>query len=202
MRLKGTERTGLRRWFAALCFGFVASVSPAEAQEFGAVVLHGPILEAPRLITKPSGFDGCLWVSTYNLYLEEGAEEPDEDSYLTLSFFSPQLVDSLFVDATPRLDALPISSARFHTRFYLTPRDGGPPPTASRKEFGNGPFESRHFLTPTSELVLAEFGIPTRFDEEGVPAPRQFTGEERATLLEEASKGVFGETLRRCFVGE
>lgn len=144
------------------------AVGQAEAQQLRAALLHGEAVEAPVLFYEPTTLASCLWLATYNLYTwKDSTVSSSGGPAITLSFFTAVDWEKYVEDSSGARQEPTVDVARFHTRVLLTPLDGSPPPTQSRKAYGDGPFAPRHYLHPLGELVLAHHGIPTRLDSAG-----------------------------------
>ena len=170
---------------------------PSGAQEFGAVLVRGDGGRDRLIVSETAGM--CLWVSTYNLNVPRGEYDVAvmETRPVTLSFYTLPLSEELLAQATDSFATPSPGGARFHTRLYRTPPGGPPPPTESRKEYGDGPFDTHHALTDLGELVLAEFDISTRRGQLGLPSKREYTAEERASILE-GRRGFEHMVVRDC----
>jgi hypothetical protein len=179
-----------------------APLSLLHGQELTAVLVHGEAVEEAWLILEPESLGMCLWGSTYNLRQEDGEPSSEEvGPTLTLSFFTKPERRAAEREGGDVADHLLVSRSRFHTRLRLTPENAGAPPTERRKEYGDGPFESRAYLTALGEFFLARLRIPTRTDPAGNPVVRNFTERERESLLDPSQGSGFRDFVRSCGAG-
>lgn len=164
-------RVRIKHVVRLVAFSLLALVQPVAGQDrpqLRAVVVHGELLDGPMYFHEPDIIASCLWAATYNLHGRQTGTPPGRDAPTITFSFVLEAEWERYVDSHGEepFDLSP-DTARFHTRIWLTPTDGGTPTAARRRAPGMGPFEAAHPLDPMAENFLARLGIPTRLEADG-----------------------------------